>query len=40
MTSKIVLRAAPTLFEPKQVQSAISANTSNAQGAGFHSNAE
>ena len=35
-----VLRATPMLFEPKQVQSAISPNTLTAQAAGNYSNAE
>ena len=35
LTPKPLLRVAPTLFEPKQVQSAETPNTFTAQEAGF-----
>ena len=40
LTLKPVLRATPMLFEPKQVQSAISPNSFAAQEPGIYSNAE
>ena len=40
LTPKTLRRAAPTLFEPKQFQTARIANTSTAHGAGIHSNVE
>ena len=40
LTPKPVLRPTPTLFEPKQVQSAISPTTFTEQESGIYSNAE
>ena len=40
LTSKPVLRATPTLFEPKQVQSAVNTNTFTAKDSRTQSNAE